>query len=143
MSISEKIIAINNKIEQNKAQYHLDRQTAKISALSQEDFSKYEFFTGKDVLPEKDLLEEAAATKIFEYSPLGQELKKETSFAEKQYQKLDNDFESNKKEEDKRNNRRSRAKSNLLYNNCFTLYKYRTTKKCAKRSFDLKGNDLM
>ena len=30
MSISEKIKAINNKIEQNKAQYDLDRQTAKI-----------------------------------------------------------------------------------------------------------------
>ena len=34
MSISEKIKSINNKIEQNKAQHDLDRQTAKISALS-------------------------------------------------------------------------------------------------------------
>ena len=34
MSISEKIKAINNKIEQNKAQFDLDRQTANISALS-------------------------------------------------------------------------------------------------------------
>ena len=34
MSISEKIKAINNKMEQNKAQYDLDRQSAKISALS-------------------------------------------------------------------------------------------------------------
>ena len=33
MSISEKIKAINKKIEQHKAQYDLDRQTAKISAL--------------------------------------------------------------------------------------------------------------
>ena len=33
MSISEKIKAIN-KIEQNKTQYNLDRQTAKISVLS-------------------------------------------------------------------------------------------------------------
>ena len=30
MSIIEKLKAINNKIEQNKAQYKLDRQTAKI-----------------------------------------------------------------------------------------------------------------
>ena len=43
MSIIEKIKAINNKIEQNKAQYDLDRQTAKISALSSGDISKYEF----------------------------------------------------------------------------------------------------
>ena len=41
--------------------------------------------TSKDVLPEKDLLEKAAALKIFEYSSLGSELKKETSVAEKQY----------------------------------------------------------
>ena len=33
MSISEKIKAINNKIEQRKAQYNLHRETAKISAL--------------------------------------------------------------------------------------------------------------
>ena len=30
MSISDKIKAIDNKIEQNKAQYNLDRQAAKI-----------------------------------------------------------------------------------------------------------------
>ena len=33
MSISEKINVINNKTEQNKAQYNLDRQTAKIFAF--------------------------------------------------------------------------------------------------------------
>ena len=32
MSISERIKSINNKIEQNRAQYDLDKQTAKISA---------------------------------------------------------------------------------------------------------------
>ena len=36
MSISEKTKTIDNKIEQNKAQYDLDRQTAKISAYHQE-----------------------------------------------------------------------------------------------------------
>ena len=34
MSISEKIKTVNNKIQQKKAQYNLDRQTVKISALS-------------------------------------------------------------------------------------------------------------
>ena len=33
MSISEKIKTIDNKSRQNKAQYNLDRQSAKISAL--------------------------------------------------------------------------------------------------------------
>ena len=57
MSISGKIKAINNKINQNKAQYNLDRQFAKISTLSSWNVSKYEFLTSKDVLPEKNLLE--------------------------------------------------------------------------------------
>ena len=65
MSISEKIKVIKNKIEQSKAQYVLDRQTAKISALSSGNVSKYEFLTDKDVLPEKDLLEKAATTQIW------------------------------------------------------------------------------
>ena len=53
MTTSEKIKTIDNKVEQNKAQNDLDRETAKISALSSENVSKYEFLTGKDVLPEK------------------------------------------------------------------------------------------
>ena len=57
MSISGKIKAVNNKINQNKAQYNLDRQFAKISTLSSWSVSKYEFLTSKDVLPEKNLLE--------------------------------------------------------------------------------------
>ena len=36
MTISEKIKTINNKIEQNKTHYDLDRQIAKISAYHQE-----------------------------------------------------------------------------------------------------------
>ena len=71
-----KDLTIDNKIEQNKAQYNLDRQTAKISALLSENVSIYEFLMGKVVLPEKDLLEKAATMKRFEYSPLGKELKK-------------------------------------------------------------------
>ena len=43
------------KIEQNKPQYNLDRQTAKILALSKRNVSKYELLTGKDILLEKDL----------------------------------------------------------------------------------------
>ena len=55
MSISDKIKPINNKIQQNKAQYNLERQTAKISALSSGTVSKYEFLPGKDALPENNL----------------------------------------------------------------------------------------
>ena len=50
-----------------------------ISALSY--VRKYEFLTGEDVLPEKDLLEKAASIKRYKYSPLGSELKKQTDIA--------------------------------------------------------------
>ena len=49
MIISEKIKTTVKKIEQNKAQYNLDRQTVNISALSSGNVRKYEFLTGKDV----------------------------------------------------------------------------------------------
>ena len=60
MIFRKKIKTIDNKIEQNKAQYNLDRQAVKISALSSVNVDKYEFFTGGDVLPVKGL----AATKL-------------------------------------------------------------------------------
>ena len=76
MTISKKTVLINNKIEQNKAQHDLNRQTAEISALSSRNVSKYEFLTGKDVLPEKGMFERAATIKRDEYSPLVSDVKK-------------------------------------------------------------------
>ena len=57
--------------------------------------------TCKDALPEKDLLEKAAALRRFEYSPLGKELKAQTSVAEKQYRGLNRIFKPDEKEEPK------------------------------------------
>ena len=57
MTVTGKIKTTDNKIEQNKSQYDLDRQTATTSALSSGSVSKYEFVTSKVVLLEKkDLL---------------------------------------------------------------------------------------
>ena len=83
MSINEKIKTINNKIEKHKAQYNLDRKTAKTSVLSSGKFSKYELLTDKDVLFEKNLLEKTAELERFEYSPLGQAFGKDTNFIKK------------------------------------------------------------
>ena len=41
--------------------------------------------TCKDALLEKDLLRKVSKIQIFEYLPLGSELKKQTDIAEKQY----------------------------------------------------------
>ena len=86
MTVSENIKTVNNKIEQNKAQCNLDRQTVKILALSSVNVSKYEFLTGKDVLLEKEMLQKAVTIKSFEYVALDTELKKQTDIAKKQYQ---------------------------------------------------------
>ena len=104
MSISEKIKVINNKIEQNKAQYD----------LSSGNVSKYEFLTGKDVLPENDLLEKTAAIKRFEYSPLGRELKVQTDIAEEQYQKFDDTFEFDKIIKKENSTIKNYSKSDLI-----------------------------
>ena len=71
MSISEKIKTIGNKIKQNKGQYDLDRQTAKISALSSRNVSQNDFLTEKHVLPVRDFIGKAAKLKRFEYPLLG------------------------------------------------------------------------
>ena len=46
----------------------------------------------KYVLPEKCLLENAAALERFQYSPSGKELNAQTDISKKQYQKLDDAF---------------------------------------------------
>ena len=83
MSINEKIKSINNNIGQNKVQYNLGRQTAKISALSSGNVSKYKYLTGKDVLPEKKLLKKAATIKRFEYSLSSKAFEKQTNVIKK------------------------------------------------------------
>ena len=56
--------------------------------LSSGNVTKYYFLTEKHVLPEKDLLENAATIKAFEYLPLGNELKKQTRMSRKTEQKI-------------------------------------------------------
>ena len=110
-----------------------------MSSLSSENVSKFEFLTGKDVLPEKDLLEKAATIKRFEYSPLDKELKAQTDIAKKQYQKLDNTFTSDEIIKKERQALENYSKSNLIYNSKLSFYKYyRHSKKF--HSVSLKSN---
>ena len=91
MAISQKIKASNNKMEQ-KSTYDLDRQTAMISDLLSGNVNKYKFLTGKDILPEKDLLEKAVTMTGFEFSLL----KSQTDIANKQCQKIVENFKFDK-----------------------------------------------
>ena len=76
--------------------------------------------TDKDVLPQKNLLEKAAAIKRFEYPPFGSELKKRTSVAEKQCQGLNKLSKSGEKEESvtiKKEKPAITYESKLMYDN--------------------------
>ena len=55
MTITYKIKTINNKIEQSKGQYNLDRESAKISVLLSGNVGKYELLTDEHVLMGKAL----------------------------------------------------------------------------------------
>ena len=67
MTVTDQIKILNRKIKQNESQYDLDREAAKISALSSNNLDKYELLTGEDLGLKPSTIEQAK----FEYSPLG------------------------------------------------------------------------
>ena len=66
MTLTEQFKTLDDKIKANKAQNDLDRQTAKISALSSSELEKYEYLPGEDLGYKPDVIQKAK----FEYSPL-------------------------------------------------------------------------
>ena len=44
-------MAIDNQITDEKLQYDINREAAKISALPSQNIHKYEYLTGKEILP--------------------------------------------------------------------------------------------
>ena len=67
MTVTDQIKILNKKIKQNESQYDLDREAAKISALSSNSLDKYELLTGEDLGLKPSTIEQTK----FEYSPLG------------------------------------------------------------------------
>ena len=49
MTLTEQLKVLNDKIKANKSQYDLDREAAKILALSSGELEKYEYLTGEDL----------------------------------------------------------------------------------------------
>ena len=70
-----KIMTINDQIKDEKLQYDINREKAKISALSSGKIHENEYLTGEDILPfnQQQIIEQAK----FTYSPLGQAFKKQ------------------------------------------------------------------
>ena len=72
MALTEQFKILDDKIKANQAHYDLDREAAKIFALSSKELDKYEYITGEDLGYEPDVIQRAK----FEYSPLGEAFNK-------------------------------------------------------------------
>ena len=107
-------MTINDQIKDEKLQYDVNREAAKISALSSGKIYKYEFLTGEDILPsnQQQITEQAK----FTYSPLRKAFEKQIKTIEdqgkKQVDALENiklKEEETKPIEDKSNNQTKAA----------------------------------
>ena len=78
-------MTIDDQIRDEKLQYDINREAAKISALSSNKFNKYEYLTGEEILPsnQKQMTEQAK----FTYSSLGKSFKKQIKTIEGQGEK--------------------------------------------------------
>ena len=106
------MMSINDQIKDEKLQYNIVREAAKISALSSGKLHKCEYLTGEDILPsnQQQIIEQTK----FTYSPLGKAFDKQIKTIEDQGKKQVDALEKLKPKEeiklieDKRNNQ-SRA----------------------------------
>ena len=76
---------INDQIRDEKLQYDINREAAKISFLSSGKIHKYEYLTGEDILPsnQQQIIEQVK----FTYSPLGKAFEKQIKAIEDQSKK--------------------------------------------------------
>ena len=68
-------MTIDDQIRDKKLQYNINRETAKISALSSNKIGQYEYLAGEEILPsnQKQIIEQTK----FTYSPLGKAFEKQ------------------------------------------------------------------
>ena len=78
-------MTIEDQIKDEKLQNYINRDAAKISALSSGKIDKYEYLTGETILPfnQQQIIEQAK----FTYSPLGEAFQKQTKTIEDQGKK--------------------------------------------------------
>ena len=73
-------MTINDQIRDEKLQYDINREAAKLLALSSGKIHKYEYLTGEDILAsnQQQMIEQAK----FTYSPLGKAFEKQIKTTE-------------------------------------------------------------
>ena len=80
-------MTIDDQIKDEKLQYDINREAAKISALSSDKIDKYEYLTGEEVLStnQQKMIEQTKFNKL--KSPLGKAFEKQTKAIEDQGKK--------------------------------------------------------
>ena len=75
-------MTIDDQIKDKKLQYNMNREAAKIFALSSGKTEKYEYLMGEEILPsnQKQIIEQDK----FTYYPLGKAFEKQTKTIEDQ-----------------------------------------------------------
>ena len=68
-------MTINDQIKDEKLQYDINREAAKISVLPSGKLHKYEYLTGEDILPSN--LQQIIEQTKFTYSPSGKAFHKQ------------------------------------------------------------------
>ena len=83
-------MTIEDQIEDEKLQYDINREAAKISALSSGKIDKYEYLTCEEILPsnQQQIIQQAK----FTYSPLGKAFEKQIKTIEDQGKKQVDDL---------------------------------------------------
>ena len=79
------MMTINDQIKDEKLQYDINREAAKISALSSGKLDKYEYLTGEDILPSTQ--QQITEQTEFTFSPLGKAFDKQIKTTEDQGKK--------------------------------------------------------
>ena len=78
-------MTINDQVRDEKLQYDVNREAAKISPLSSGKIDKYEYLTGEEILPSNQ--QRMIGQAKFTYSPLGKAFEKQVKTIEDQGQK--------------------------------------------------------
>ena len=109
----------DDQIRDEKLQYDINKEAAKMSALSSGKHRKYEYLTGEDILPSTQQQITEQVKFKFTYSPLGKAFEKQTKTIEDQGQKQVDALkdlkpkEQTKPIEDKSNNQ---SKATIIFN---------------------------
>ena len=87
-------MTIEDQIKDEKLQYGINREAAKISALSSGKIDKYEYLTGEEILPsnQQPIIQQAK----FNYSPLGKAFEKQRKTIKDQGKKQVKAIQDNK-----------------------------------------------